>query len=91
MGEFSINKLPKDVQLDVVHKIKKIRKNRGLTQEELANKSGVSFGSIKRFETSGQISFESLLKIVHVLGKLEDFDLILNENEHPNLNKLFSI
>ena len=32
-----------------------------LTQEGLSNKSGVSLGSIKRFETTGQISLESLL------------------------------
>ena len=37
-----------------------------LTQEGLSNKSGVSLGSIKRFETTGQISLESLLKIAFI-------------------------
>lgn len=44
-----------------------------LTQEGLANKSGVSLGSLKRFENSGQISLESLLKLAHVLDCLEEF------------------
>ena len=47
-----------------------------LTQEGLANKSGVSLGSIKRFESSGQISLESLLKLAFVLDCLDDFQNI---------------
>lgn len=44
-----------------------------LTQEGLANRSGVSLGSLKRFETTGQISLESLLKIAFILDCLDDF------------------
>ncbi|MCI0500135.1 MAG: helix-turn-helix domain-containing protein [Epsilonproteobacteria bacterium] len=44
-----------------------------LTQEGLANKSGVSLGSLKRFETTGKISLESLLSIAYVLDCLDDF------------------
>ena len=47
-----------------------------LTQEGLANKSGVSLGSLKRFETSGQISLESLLKLSVILECLDDFSHI---------------
>lgn len=50
-----------------------------LTQEGLANKSGISLGSLKRFEKSGQISLESLLKIAVVLDCLEDFLNIAQE------------
>lgn len=44
-----------------------------LTQEGLANRSGVSLGSLKRFELTGQISLESLLKIAFILDSLDDF------------------
>lgn len=44
-----------------------------LTQEGLSSRSGVSLGSIKRFETTGQISLESLLKIAFILECLDDF------------------
>ena len=37
---------------------------------------GVSLGSIKRFETTGQISLESLLKIAFILDCLDDFQNI---------------
>ena len=37
-------------------RIRNIRKRRSISQQKLANMSGVSYGSIKRFETTGQIS-----------------------------------
>jgi transcriptional regulator with XRE-family HTH domain len=49
-----------------------------LTQEGLASKSLVSLGSLKRFESTGKISLESLLKISLVLECLEDFNNIAN-------------
>ena len=52
-----------------------------LSQEGLANKSGVSLGSLKRFENSGQISLESLLKLALVLECLDDFNTIANKKE----------
>jgi len=46
------------------------------TQEGLAVKSSVSLGSLKRFESTGKISLESLLKLSLVLECLEDFKSI---------------
>ena len=68
-----------------------IRKKIGYSQQELADRSGVSLGSIKRFERTGLISLESLLKLAHVLNRLEDFDKVLeNQNNLDELEKLFS-
>lgn len=44
-------------------RVRKIRKRRKISQQKLADLSGVSYGSIKRFETSGQISLLALTKI----------------------------
>jgi len=41
--------------------------------------SGVSHGSLKRFEHSGQIALESLLKLAFVLECLEDFGSLCEE------------
>ncbi|WP_295009788.1 helix-turn-helix transcriptional regulator [Sulfurimonas sp.] len=61
-----------------------------LTQEGLASKSGVSLGSLKRFENSSQISLESLLKLSVVLGCLDDFMNITKtkENSFSSLDEL---
>ena len=47
---------------ELVLKVQQLRKKNGISQFELFKRSGVSFGSIKRFETTGQITLESLLK-----------------------------
>lgn len=40
-------------------RLKNIRKRRGLSQQQLSERSGVSYGSLKRFESTGQISLLS--------------------------------
>ena len=44
-----------------------------LSQKSLSERSGVSFGVIKKFERTGKISLESLLKLALTLGALKDF------------------
>lgn len=68
------------VNSKLIERVKERRKESGLSQKELANKCGVSYGSIKRFETTGEISFVSLLKIANSLGALSDFNRLF-ENE----------
>lgn len=77
-------KLPHEISQDLSDKIRQLRKVKKLSQQQLANKSGVSLGSLKRFESTGQISLESLLKIAMVLGRLDDFDqLFMPKDELP--------
>jgi len=58
----------------LVARFKKRRKEYGLTQQELSKQSGVSYGSVRRFESSGDISLNSLLKISSAIGCLADFN-----------------
>ena len=60
----------------IVERFKKRRKEANLTQRKLALRSGVSYGSIRRFESTGEISLYSLLSIANSIGCLEDFDNI---------------
>lgn len=91
MARFSTEKNPFEMIMDLAQKHKVLRKQAGLTQSELAIRSGVSLGSVKRFELSGQISLESLIKLAHILNRINDFDLILNPNSKmKEIEKLFS-
>ena len=56
----------------LAQRVQNIRKRRSISQEKLASMSGVSDGSIKRFETSGQISLISLTKIAMALDIADD-------------------
>ncbi len=62
-------------------KFKKKRLAISYTQKECAMRSGVSLGSLKRFESSGQISLESLLKLAFVLECLGDFSSLCEKEE----------
>lgn len=59
----------------LARRVRNIRKRRSISQEKLASMSGVSYGSIKRFEMTGKISLLSLTKIAMALdiaGELRD-------------------
>lgn len=59
----------------LAQRVRNIRKRRSISQEKLASMSGVSYGSIKRFEMAGKISLLSLTKIAMALdiaGELRD-------------------
>lgn len=91
MSRFSIEKLPSDILQELAEKHKQLRKKAGFSQSELADRSGVSLGSIKRFEQTGLISLESLLKLAAILNRLNDFDTVFQPKEDlSQLERLFT-
>ena len=56
-----------EINNDIAQKIVRLRKRKKITQKKLAARSGVSLGSLKRFEQSGEISLQSLTKIAIAL------------------------
>lgn len=70
-------------------RVKKLRKERKISREELAGRSGVSTPSLRRFEDTGMISLESLLKLVKVLGRLEEFEKLLQPDDLESKRYLF--
>lgn len=90
MNKYSIEKLPKDIRIEISKRHIRLRKQKGLSQVELAERSGVSLGSLKRFETKGLVSLEALLKLAFVLGRLSDFETLLKPDDNLELiEKLF--
>lgn len=70
----SINMItPREMQTMIANKARDLRLELNLSQQTLAEKSGVSYGSLKKFEQTGQISLESLLKLAVILGCIDDF------------------
>jgi transcriptional regulator with XRE-family HTH domain len=89
MGKYSINKLPSDILISTAQNVAALRKESNWTQQDLATRSGVSYGSIKRFERFGKISFESLLKIAEVLSRLNEFETLLLPTDNKRIEELF--
>ena len=88
---YSLEPTPTEVSKNLANRFRILRKKRKISQQEMAERSGVSLGSLKRFENSGKISLESLLKLMHLLGRLNEIDsiLIIDENRE-DIEKLFS-
>jgi len=69
-------KTPRDVQRELAGRFKARRLAMNLTQEGLAARAGVSWSSLKRFEYTGLIALDALLKLALVLECLGDFDRV---------------
>ena len=57
-----------EINRDLAKRLRNIRRRRAISQEKLSRMSGVSLGSLKRFEASGQVSLLSLTKLAMALG-----------------------
>ena len=73
-SRFLNQKTPNEIAKSLADKIKKHRKKLKISQEVLAQKSGVSLGSIKRFETKYEISLQSFIKIAIDLNLDSDIE-----------------
>ena len=58
-------------QNKIAQNMRALRLEKGLTQEGLSERSGVSLSSLRKFEQKGVLSLESFFKLAMVLGCLE--------------------
>ncbi len=68
-----------EINNGIAERIVQLRKRKKITQKEIARRSGVSLGSVKRFEQSGEISLQSLTKIAIALGVDGELDTLFSE------------
>ena len=73
---------------NLVNRVIARRKELKISQKDLAFKSGVSYESIRRFETTGEISLKSLIQIAKVLNSLEDFNKLFVHTQITNLKDI---
>lgn len=74
-------KSPFDMAKEIAKKAKDKRLELNLSQQTLSAKSGVSYGTLKKFEQKGQISLESLLKIALTLDQLDTFEHVFAKGD----------
>ena len=86
LGQFKIT--PREISSEIVKNVKARRKEAHLTQEQLSSKSGVSLGSVKRFERTGEIALFSLIKIAVALGCEEDFQELFAKKQYQSIQEI---
>jgi DNA-binding Xre family transcriptional regulator len=91
MSRYGTGSTPKEMMRLLAENIRAIRKEQKISQKKLAEISGVTYSSFLRFENTGMISLESLLKICNALGRLDEFETILQLNNTDQKRNLFDI
>ena len=81
---------PNDINLDIARRIKRIRKRRKITQKVLASRSNVSYGSLKKFEQTGEISLISLTKIAIELGLVNEMKSLFTQPVYLSIEEVIN-
>ena len=89
-SSFFNQKTPNEIAKSFADKIKEHRKKLKISQEALAQKSGVSLGSIKRFETKYEISLQSFIKIAIALDLDNDFENLFTQKTYNSINEVIN-
>lgn len=72
---------PEDITHALAERVKLSRLAENFSRKSLAERSGVSEASIKRFETTGEIALLALLKLAYALGSMQEFDKVFAPKE----------
>lgn len=66
-------------------KVRELRLRQNITQMSLAEQSQISVSSVKKIENGEIGSFDSLMRVLRILGELDIFSPLLEEEEmSPN-------
>ncbi len=91
MNSFLFNpKTPNEIAKELVKKIKQHRKKLKISQAKLASKSGVSLGSIKRFESKHEISLNSFIKILIALNLEQDLENLFTQKSYNSIDEVIN-
>ena len=91
MNDFLFNpKTPNEIAKELVEKIKQHRKKLKISQAQLAAKSGVSLGSIKRFESKYEISLNSFIKILIALNLEHDLENLFLQKSYNSIDEVIN-
>ena len=79
-----------EIMLDLSKRFKFIRKRKGLTQKKISEISGVSYGSITRFEQTGDISMSSLVKLCVSMNIQEEIKKIFSDVPYKSVEEIIN-
>jgi transcriptional regulator with XRE-family HTH domain len=87
MERYSLQ-IPENVADAIAARTRELRLAKGWKQVTLASRSGVTLASLRRFESSGRVSLQNLLKIAFALNRLADFDAVFESQRATSMVEL---
>lgn len=79
---------PASILKGIALRLRERRLELNLTQKGLANKSGVSLGTLKRFENTHEISLKHLIMIALVLDASGEFEQLFTKRQFESLDEV---
>ena len=77
-----------DIDSEMATRLAQLRKRKKISQQDLATRSGVSLGSIKRFEQCGEISLKSLTRIAIALGVEDELAALFSDVSFDSIEEV---
>lgn len=78
--------------MELAKRMVQLRKRKKISQKEFASRSGVSLGSLKRFEQTGeislQISLQSFTKLAIALGAEGELEALFQEVPFDSIEEI---
>ena len=74
----------------IAERVKRNRLELNLSQNALAIKSGVSLGSLKRFEQTAEISLKNLVMLAVALDATHEFSLLFSQRQYQSIDELLT-
>ena len=85
-----LSKTPVEIENIISSRIRAIRRRRKISQQKLSELSGVSLGSVKRFESTGEISLISLVKIAIALDIEKELENLFAEVPPQSIEEIIN-
>lgn len=82
--------MPSDVTKRLASRMKNIRKRKKLTQKQLAGRSNVSYATLRKFESTGQISLESFVKLAMELGVVNEINELFTRPVYNSIEEVIN-
>lgn len=79
---------PGAIMQKIAFNLKRSRLALNLSQSALASKSGVSLGSLKRFEHTAEISLKNLVLLAVSLDSTEEFGKLFSKQQYQSMDEL---
>ena len=79
---------PYEMAAHAAERFREIRRRKKITIKALCNKSGVPYSTIRRFESTGEISFLSLVKIVSAINEDHQITRLFTESVPASIEEV---